>query len=66
MNCKRPSIFVEEVDKVDSVEIIYNDKLNEDCVTYFLTVDNDDANMNTAANTMINIACTTLCNVLLS
>ena len=43
MNCKRPSIFVEEVDKVDSVEIIYNDKLNEDCVTYFLTVDNDDA-----------------------
>ena len=30
----------------------------------FLTVDNDDANMNTATNTMISIACTTLCNIL--
>ena len=32
-------------------------------MTAFLTVD-DDANMNTAANTMISIACTTLCNIL--
>ena len=63
MNCKRASIFGEDVDKVDSVEIIYDDKLNEDCVTALLTVD-DDANMNTAENKMISIACTTLCNVL--
>ena len=63
MNCKRASIFGEDVDKVDSVEIIYDDKLNEDCVTTFLTID-DDANMNTAENKMISIVCTTLCNVL--
>ena len=65
-NCKRASIFVEDVDKVDCVERGYDDKLNEDYVTAFLTVDDNDANMNTAANTMISIACTTLCNVLLS
>ena len=27
------------------------------------SIDNDDANINTAANTMISITCTTLCNV---
>ena len=65
-NCKRASIFVEDVDKIDSVERIYDNKLNEDFVTTFLTVDDDDdTNMNTAdINTMISIACTTLCNVL--
>ena len=53
--------------KVDYVERIYDDKNNEDCVTAFLTVDNDDddANINTASNIIISIACTTLCNVLL-
>ena len=64
MNCKRASKFVEDVDKVDYVERIYDNKFNEDCVTSFLTVDDDDANMNTAAKTMTSIACTTLCNCL--
>ena len=66
MNYKIPSIFVEEVDKVDSVERIYNDKLNEDCVTYFLTNDDDndddDANLITITSTMVSIACTVHCN----
>ena len=35
-------------------------------MTTFLTIDDDDddANVNTATNKMINIACTALCNVL--
>ena len=40
--------------------------MNEDCVTAFLTVDDDDANMNTTANIMISIVRATLCNVFLS
>ena len=53
--------------KVDYVERIYDDKNNEDCVTTFLTVDNDDddATINNASNRIISIACTTLCDVLL-
>ena len=53
--------------KVDYVERIYDDKNNEDCVTTFLTVNNDDddANINNASNRIISIACTTLCDVLL-
>ena len=43
MNCKRASKFLEDVDKVDCVERIYDNKFNEDCVTSFLTVDDDDA-----------------------
>ena len=34
-NCKRASIFVEDIDKVDSVERMYDDKWNEDCMTAF-------------------------------
>ena len=63
-NCKRTSIFVENVDKIDSVGRMYDDKLNKDCVIAFLTVHDDDANMNTAVNTMIGIACTIPRNVL--
>ena len=56
-NCKRVSIFVEDVEKVDCERRIYDDKFNEDCVTAFLTVvDDDDANINTADNTMLSIA----------
>ena len=50
-------------------ERIFEDELNEDCVTAFLTVvvdddddDDDDANRNTAVNTMASIACTAQCN----
>ena len=53
-----------DVDKVDCEERIYDDKFNEDFVTASLTVDDDDdANRNTATNTMVSIACTVLCNV---
>ena len=64
-NCKRTSKFVEDVDKVD-FERIYDDKFNEDYVTAFLTVDddNDAANRNTTTNTMVSIVCTVLCIVL--
>ena len=61
---KRVSKCVEDVWKVDCEERIYNDKFNKDCVTAFLTVDDDDANINTAVNTMISIAYTALCNCL--
>ena len=65
-NFKRTSKFVEDVDKVDYGERIYDDKFNKDCVVVFLTVDDDDddANRNTAANIMVSIACTALSNVL--
>ena len=61
-NCKRTSKFVEDVDKVDCEERMYDDKFNEGCVTASLTVgdDDNDANVNTATNTMISIACTVL------
>ena len=72
-NCKRTSIIVLDKDKISSEEnkseceeSIFEDELNEDCATSFLTNDDDndddDANLITIASTMVSIACTVHCN----
>ena len=64
-NCKRTNIYVNDVDKIDSenIERIYNDKLNEDCVTIFQNSD-EVTNIKSATNTIITIGCNTVCNAL--
>ena len=70
-NCKRASIIILDKEKISSdceKERIFEDEFNEDCVTVFLNDqqdnddDDDEANVITAAGTMVSIACTSHCN----
>ena len=55
-NCKKTSIYVNDVDKIDTenIERIYDDKSNEDCATAFQNSD-EYVNINSAANIIISI-----------
>ena len=55
-NCKKTSIYVNDVDKIDTenIERIYDDKLNEDYTIVFQNSD-EYVNINSAANIIISI-----------
>ena len=64
-NYKRTSIYVNDVDKIDSdnIEIVYDDTLNEDCVTVFQNSD-EGTSIKSADNAIMSLGCNTVYNSL--
>ena len=64
-NYKRTSIYVNDVDKIDSdnIEIIYDDILNEDCVTVFQNSDKGTS-IKSSDNAIMSLGCNTVYNYL--